>query len=207
MSPRDVVEAVKRLSPAPAALRVELVEGEAKELALPKAGNRWAKLEQLVTSLPPWVRIEALDAQGRVFGGMVNEGEGEDEVEADGGDDEGELVISTGALRLFARLLADSQKTTLREASRMFESQGRATAAALEAMSDGQRMLVDTYRHAMQVQAAAQAAGAGAGGEVGDEMAMMLKLAMMGMMQPKVSGAIPAPQQQRPAVPADKDRK
>lgn len=195
MSPRDVVEAIKRLSPPPAALVVGLVDGTEKKLAVPKAGNRWSKLESVVTGLPPWERIDAVDGDGNIVGTVLD---GDEDVEVEG-DEEG-VTGEERTMRMFARLLADSQRSTMREAARMFDSATKHHASAFDAMVRAMEVSARSYENALRVQAANAVAGAGAGGEGDEEFNTMLKLGMMSMlnqgrpampMRPPIPAAVP----------------
>jgi hypothetical protein len=196
MSPRDVVDAVKRLSPPPATLRVELVDGDPRSVAMPKAGNKWSKLATVIGALPSWVRIDALDGDGGIVGSILDE----DDDDADGEDDYADDAQQERSIRLFARLLAEGQRSTMREVAKMFESASKSQAAALESVVTAMTASTEIYQQALRAQAA-HAATAGGGEGESDEFNAMMKLGMMHMLQSQGRPPLAAAAQARPVPP------
>jgi len=165
----EAVEAIKRY--APAALKVTLSDGSERAVAMPKAGNRWSRIAQVLDKLS-WVTIESLDAEGKLLGVIEAEEDDAEGEEAEGDD------------HRMARVLQEVMRSTMRETRLMFDAQLRGQAGLLEAMTEGMRHLSDTYKTALQVQQATLLAPPGAApGEDGGEVMKMMQMAMMMMAQ------------------------
>lgn len=172
MSGREnVVEELKRYSPA--SLKVTLTDGTEKPVAVPKAGNRWARTAQVLASLA-WTQIECIDKDGRVCG-VVEDQDDAAELEEDGDESSVDLAM--------AKVLASVQQTTMKECRQMFDAVLRGTEHAMAAMTDAMKVITATYQQAMQVQAANSVVEAQGGGS--PEMMQMFQAAMMLMNQPK----------------------
>jgi hypothetical protein len=165
---------VDRDNPAVAAVRaakaavlaIELDDGSTRKYSMPKAGNRWDKLGALLDQLP-WARIEMFAADGTTLLGVVEEDEPDE-------DEPGSAPRSE--LRDFARLLAEVQRTTMKETREMFSAQMRGTTELVAALIEGQRALSDSYTLALRVQAANIALPQG---QEEDATMKMLSMAMM----------------------------
>lgn len=176
----DPIDDIKRY--APASLKVTLRDGTEKAVAVPKAGNRWARTSQILGSLP-WVQIECLDKDGRTVGVI------EDDEDADGlGDDEDDSERGSRDIAI-ARVLLEVQRSTMKETRLMFDAQLRGQGELLGAMTTGMSDLMGMYRQSMAFQAAnltANAAAPANEGGGGDEVMRMMQMAMMMMNQPKI---------------------
>lgn len=161
----DPIEAVKRLSPK--SLKVTLRDGTEKAVAVPQAGNRWARTSQVLDALQ-WVSIECLDKDGRVLG--IVEGEEEDDLE--------EFAEESGGSVAMAKVMLEVMRTTMKETRQLVDAQLRGNAELVAAMTEGTRALNETYRTALQVQQAYLMAPQKEEGG-GDEMQKMLSMAMM----------------------------
>jgi len=170
---RDAIEDIKRY--APASLKVTLQDGTEKAVAVPKAGNRWARTSQVLDSLL-WVQIECLDKDGKLLGVIEDD---EDILEE--GDD-------AGGNTAMARVLMDVMRTTMKETRLMFDAQLRGQAELLSAMTEGMRHVSESYNQALKVQQAHLLAAPSAEGAAGDsaEMMRMMQMAMTMMNQQKV---------------------
>lgn len=175
----DIIEQIKRLKPA--SLKMTLGDGSERPVAVPKAGNRWARVSQIIESVS-WTTIECLDARGALLGPPI---------EADEDEDLGELADEHGGSVQLARVMSDVMRATMKETRLMFDAQLRGQAELLSTMTDGMRHLSDVYRQALAVQSAS-AMGRESGGE-GDspEVMKMLQMAMMLMAQPKLPTPTP----------------
>jgi hypothetical protein len=166
----EVVEELKRY--APASLKVTMRDGTDKPVAVPKAGNRWARCQQVLDSLP-WVSIECLDKAGS----LLKVVEDDDELDALVGDDETNLGM--------AKLMLEVMRTTMKETRSMVDVQMRAMSTAMGAVVDAQNTMVETYRNALQTQQQyLQLASAPAESD-SKEMMTMLQMAMHLMAQAK----------------------
>jgi len=179
-SPRDPIEEIKKFSPR--SLKVTLRDGTEKPVAVPQAGNRWARTSQVLSSLS-WARIECLDKDGRVVG--VVEDEDDDQAAEEYEDEAGGNIA-------LARILLDVMRTTMKETRQLVDAQLRGNAEMVSAMTDGMRATADVYRQALQVQQAYLLAPPGKEG-ADDTMSEMMKMMQMGMMlsankPPKVEG-------------------
>jgi hypothetical protein len=174
MNARDAIEDIKRY--APASLKVTLQDGTEKAVAVPKAGNRWSRLSQVLDALL-WVQIECLDKDSKLLGVI----EDDEDILVDGEDDEGGTNIA------LARVLMDVMRTTMKETRLMFDAQLRGQAELLTAMTEGMRHVSESYNQALKVQQAhLLAPQASEGGDSAEMMRMMqMGMAMMAN-QPKV---------------------
>lgn len=168
MSERDVVDEIKRY--APMSLKVTLRDGTEKAVGVPKSGNRWSRTQQILDALP-WVQIECLDKDGKTIGIV------EDDEEMDALPDEDHPQAG------LARVLLEVMRTTMKEQRLTFDAQLRGQAELLSAMTDGMRVIADSYKLAMQTQATALMSGAAA--DSNPEMLQMMQMAMTLMNQPK----------------------
>jgi hypothetical protein len=181
MNAPEAVEAIKRCGPALASLRVAMGDGTEKAVAIPKAGNRWARITATLGSMP-WVSVECLDAEGRVLG-VIEAEEPEDDLEDDdeGGD------------RRIARILQEVMRSTMKETRLMFDAQLKGQAELLGAMTEGMRHLSESYKMALQVQQSTlMAAAPGASETEAPEVMRMMQMAMM-MMANNNSGSAQLP--------------
>jgi hypothetical protein len=172
----EAVDLIKRLK-GTASLKVTLQDGTERPVAMPKAGNRWSRVIQILDSLL-WVSIECLDKDGRLVGPAIEDADGLSE-------DPDEEAPGNAQL---ARVLMDVMRTTMKETRLMFDAQLRGQAELMSTMTEGMRQVSDAYRQALQVQAANLMAPPSADGERGPEMMQMLQMAMALMNRP------PAPQ-------------
>lgn len=176
------IEEIRKL--APAQLKVKLRDGEEREVAMPTAGNRWARLAKLLDGLA-WEELECLDKGGKLLG--IVKGSSEDDEVGDV-----EAGVEDSEAQHIARIINDTVKTTMHEVRLMFEPVLRGMAMVVDNMAQGQQALVESYSAAMRIQqATAAAAASGAGGEGDGEMAQMLKAAMAMMMMEKKPKEIP----------------
>lgn len=173
------IDALRKLNPV--ALRVYLLDGSEKTVAVPKVRNRWLRTYQVIETLT-WTRIEAVDGKGAVLGVVEDDSMVEDAVDSVEGDERD--------LRM-AKVLLEVMRSTQKETRAMFETQMRGQAELVEALIGGVRSIAQSYETSMQVQRAAMVAEA-AGGESGKnpEVMAMLQLAM-GMMhnRPAITAA------------------
>ncbi len=165
MDNRDPIEDIKKFSPR--SLKVTLRDGTEKPVAVPQAGNRWARTSQVLQSLP-WVTIECLDKDGKVLGII------EDEDDAELAEFEEE---SGGSLGL-AKVLLEVMRASMKECRMLVDAQLRGNAEMVSAMTEGMRATADVYRQALQVQQAHLMAPP-TGEEGGGEMLKMMQMAMM----------------------------
>lgn len=178
MNGRDAIEDIKRY--APASLKVTLSDGTEKPVAVPKAGNRWARTSQVLDSLL-WVQIECLDKDGKLLGVIEDDGD----VEAADEGVEGETELA----RAVMRMSTDVMRTTMKETRLTFDAQLRGQASLLEAMVEGMRQLSDTYKTILQVQQThLLSPGAPASPSESAEMMQMLSMAMQMMQAQKKVG-------------------
>lgn len=178
-----VIAAIKKL--APASLRVVLVDGTDRAVAMPKSGNRWSRLVQVLDSLQ-WERIEGLDKDGKLVGAPI-ERELEDNLEDfdDDVDDVGGIIRSV--LRDAMRMNLEVMRTTMKETRQIFDAQTKSQSDIVHAMAESLRVVQESYTLAMKVQTANILQGAGA--DDNGEVMKMLQMAMM--MQAK--GIAPPP--------------
>jgi len=164
----EVVEQVKRF--APAGLKVTLRDGTEKPVAVPKAGNRWARTQQVLDSLA-WVTIECLDKDGRLLGVI----EDDDDADAELFDEE------SGGNVAMARVLLEVMRTTMKEVRSMFGSQLDGMARVMGSMADGQTALAESYKLALQVQQQHVLSSGAPSQSENAEMMQMLQMLMMTM--------------------------
>lgn len=177
MNGRDAIEDIKRY--AAASLKVTLQDGTEKAVAVPKAGNRWARTSQILDSLL-WVQIECLDKDGRLLGVIEDD---EDDMAGEALESENESNIA------LARLLADVQRSTMKETRLMFDVQLRGQGQLLASMVEGMQALSETYKSLLGMQAQHLLAPAGAPGPTESaEMMNMLNMAMQMMAAQKKVG-------------------
>jgi hypothetical protein len=170
VSRENVVEELKRY--APASLKVTLTDGTEKPVAVPKAGNRWARTAQVLAAMH-WTQIECIDKDGRVCGLVEDDDDAPDLEEGD--EPSVDLAM--------AKVLAGVQQSTMKECRQMFDAVLRGTEQMLSAVTDAMKVITTTYQQAMQVQAANSVVEAQGGGS--PEMMQMFQAAMMLMNQPK----------------------
>lgn len=164
---RDVIEDIKRYSPA--SLKVTLSDGTEKPVAVPKAGNRWARTAQVLESLR-WATIECLDAKGALLGVIESE-------ESDPDDEE---AVDDGAadLRGLARVMVDVQRATMRETRMMVDPILRGMAEAMRTLGETMAAQTETYKHMLSMQQAYLMAPPTDDGEGGKEITNMMQMAM-----------------------------
>jgi hypothetical protein len=169
----DPIEAIKRY--APSSLKVTLADGTDKAVAVPKAGNRWARTSQVLESLN-WTAIECLDKDGRLLG----------VVEGDDSEAVAEFDDSSGGDIALARVLLEVMRTTMKESRQLVDAQLRGNAELVSALTDGLRAQAEVYRGIMQVQRAHLMAPPGAEPSESDEVMKMFQMAMLlkGQMSP-----------------------
>jgi hypothetical protein len=173
MSEREkAVEGIKRL--APASLKVTLRDGTEKPVAVPKQGNRWSRVQQVLDALP-WVAIECLDKAGGLLG-VIEDDEELEELVDDGNGNVG-----------MARVLLEVMRLTMKEVKAMFEVQLRGTASVMQCVVDGQNAMVESYKTALVTQQQ-YALAAGASPDDNKEMVQMMQMAMGLMAQQKAKG-------------------
>ena len=136
-----------------------------KPVAVPQAGNRWARTSQVLQSLP-WVTIECLDKDGKVLGII----EDEDDAELEAFDED------SGGSERIAKVLLEVMRASMKECRMLVDAQLRGNAEMISAMTEGMRATADVYRQALQVQQAHLMAPPG---EEGGEMMKMMQMAMM----------------------------
>ena len=164
MDNRDPIEDIKKFSPR--SLKVTLRDGTEKPVAVPQAGNRWARTSQVLAALP-WVTIECLDKGGKVLGIVEDEDDPDLEAFEEGG----------GTMKELAKVLLEVMRTTMKETRMLVDAQLRGNAEMVGAMTEGMRATADVYRQALQVQQAHLMAPPGEEG--GGEMLKMMQMAMM----------------------------
>lgn len=169
----SIVDVIKRYQPV--SLKVTLRDGTEKPVAVPKAGNRWARTQQVLDALP-WQTIECLDKDGRTSG-VVEEDEEDGFDDADDGD---------GANVALARVLLEVMRGTMKETRQMFDAQLRGQAELLNAMTEGMRHMSESYRQALAVQASHLLAPEGGTPEV----AQMMQMALTLLNQPKAAAQV-----------------
>ena len=172
MSEAHPVDELRRHEPH--SLRVVLLDGTEKPVAVPRIRNRWQRVIQVLDSLP-WVRIEALDKSGAVLA-CVESPEADDGMDV---DDDGKRDIGMG------RLLLEVMRTTQKESRLMYEAQLKGQASLIESMAQAMGVLVQSYEHSMNVvrtSQLAEAASTSAGSN--PEIMAMLQLAMSQLSKP-----------------------
>lgn len=162
----------------PVSLKVTLMDGTEKPVAVPKVRNRWQRVYQILDSLA-WVRIEALDKAGAVLGVVEDDDAAEELVEASGGDERD--------MRM-AKVLLEVMRSTQKETRQMFETQMRGQAELVEALIAGVRSISQSYETSMQIERATRVAES-AGSTSNPEVMAMLQLALSSMNRP----SMPAP--------------
>ena len=178
----DVIDIIKRLKPA--SLKVTMSDGTERPVAVPKAGNRWSRVAQILESVH-WVTVECLDGKGSLLGPPI-EAEDDEAVE--------ELVDEAGGSVAMARVMLDVMRGTMKETRLMFDAQLRGQAEMMTTMTDGMRHLSEVYRQALAVQQAHLMAPAAAGAEPEGQVVMkMMQMAMLLMNQPKIANPPPGP--------------
>jgi len=171
----NVVEQLKKF--APASLKCVLLDGTDKAVAVPKAGNRWARTQQVLDSLA-WVTIEALDKDGRTLGVV------EDESEA------GELLddedMPSGNIAM-AKVMLEVMRTTMKECRSMTDVVVQGQAKLMDSVASAMQYMADSYKAAIQ-NAQASVAVAAAPAESAEMMQMMQMAMAMMANQPKKVG-------------------
>lgn len=163
---RDVIEEIKRL--APASLKVTLSDGTEKPVAVPKAGNRWARTSQVLDSLR-WVTVECLDAKGSLLGVIeADEPDDEDDVDDGGGDE----------LRGLARILMDVQRATMKETRLMVDPVLRGMGESMRVMSETMSAQTEAYQTMMRMQQAYLMAPPTQDADGNQEFTNMMQMAM-----------------------------
>lgn len=178
MKAADAVTLLKKL--APVSLRVEQRDGETRAVAMPKAGNRWAKLEATLDGLP-WVKIEALDKEGRLLGAPIEDADAYDEGEGEDADDE--------PYERPGRLALEVMRATMKECRNLVQVAMDGSAAALKALTEANQVVVDSYREAMATQR--QYLTAPPGPEGPSENAEMMQMMQMFMMAQRTGALAP----------------
>jgi hypothetical protein len=162
---------------------VEVSDGSKQEVAMPKAGNRWSKLGKLFEQLA-WTSVTCLDKDRKVLGIVKNEEYEDDDEDGGGRDDRDERL---------ARIMSNLMTTTMRETTRMFETQMRGSAELVSTMTEGLRSVQESYTVALRMQSVQQVAETSQSPEVVE----MAKMAMMFL----ASGKQPPPPQQPQTPP------
>jgi hypothetical protein len=175
----SLVDQLKRV--APVTLRVFLLDGGERTVAVPKNRNRWARTMQVIESLD-WEKIECLDKDNRLLSAIENEEE-ESEFADDGGDDD--------RLHKLGKLMLEVMRSTQAETRKMFEAQLTGQAKLVEAMVSGMQQVSDSYALALKVQAAQLTTGGPEGGQ--DEVLKMMMLAGQLMQKPGRPATPPPP--------------
>lgn len=177
-----VLRELRKLNPK--ALRATY-EGKEKALSWrPDVGNKWERLSKLLDAIQ-WDYIEALDEKGAVLGRV------EPSADEPSEDDEDEDYESGWSPKEVAREMREAFREQQKEARLTFESQLAGYAAQTEhvgnvltVMTEGIRMLVETFNTAMKVQSASQAANA-MGDDGNAEVKAMLGTALQMMLMSK----------------------
>jgi hypothetical protein len=169
------VDELRKLDPA--SLKVTLMDGSERPVAVPKIRNRWQRVYQVLDAMA-WTRIEALDKNGAVLGVLEDDEAAEELVDAAGG---GERDLA------MAKVLLEVMRSTQKETRQMFETQMRGQAELVEALIAGVKSIASSYETSMQVERATRVAEA-AGSGTSPEIMAMLQLAMGSMAR-----GIPAP--------------
>lgn len=164
----NYIDQIKRLGPA--ALKVTLRDATERAVAVPKAGNRWARCAQVIDALP-WVTIEALDKDGRLLGVVENP---EDDAESLDIDETGGVSLAA-----IAKVMLELQRATMKEMRQMFDGQLRGMADVLQSMSDGMKATTLTYREALTTQRQYLMAPPAAEEAEGADVMRMLQMFMM----------------------------
>jgi hypothetical protein len=173
MNRAEVVEDLKKY--APSSLKCTLMDGTEKPVAVPKAGNRWARTQQVLDSLS-WVTIEALDKDGRTLGIV------EDDAELDAFDEED---LPAGNLGM-AKVMLEVMRTTMKECRMQTDVVVKGQAELMASVSEAMRYMAESYRTALANQQSIQAVAASPGESA--EMMQMFQMAMAMMANQKKVG-------------------
>lgn len=141
-------------------------DGTKKSIPLSTKANRWELLSETLEVIP-WVSIEALDGDGNVLGAIDREGElVEEDIEVARGEG-------------FARIIVSAVTSAMAETRKMFADAMRCNQEMAHSMMESQRVLVDSYQLALNVQRNALAQMGEATGDKQDNVMEMMKLAAM----------------------------
>ncbi len=176
-----VVAAIRKLQPV--TLKVRLLDGSERTVAMPKAGNRWARIAETLDALQ-WETLECVDKDGKLLGAPI---ERDIEPEEDFDDEDGDLTASTlrAILRDAMRVNLEIMRTTMKETRQIFDSQTKSQSELVGVMVEGLRAVQESYSLAMRVQTAQLVSGPeGGNSEVMDMMKMALMMNMKGAAPP-----------------------
>lgn len=166
-------------------------DGTKKQIPLATKANRWELLSDTLEVIP-WVSIEALDADGNVLGAIDREGElVEEDIEVARGEG-------------FARIIVSAVTSAMAETRKMFADAMRCNQEMAHSMMESQRVLVDSYQLALNVQRNALQQIGESQPQQDNVMEMMKLAAMMYRGQtPQVGVTVtpPAPTPPKPANP------
>jgi len=155
---------------APSRLEVILADDTTQKVAIARAGKKWDKAVKVLESLD-WVEVRMFDIKDNLVGSLRADVEGaDDETDDEFDDSPGEMPESA-----IAKIILSTVKATMAESRRMFEVQMRAQSDAMGQLTEANRMVIESYKHAMELQRAwltAPEADEGKG-NMGEVMQMM----------------------------------
>lgn len=177
------------------------VGDKTETVAVPKAGARWSKLAKLLDALD-WDSVDAYDAAGRLLGRIPNPDIADEEEEEDADEPQEDQLVK------LANVITGVVKTTMTECRTMFEAQLQGQAALTTAMVEGMNSVTESYKLALQVQAAATMhASSSRGGEESDGIPpglMQMMQAVMMMQSRSSPSTLPSPQPRPVPAPTPK---
>jgi len=184
-SEAEAVEALKGWKPY--SLRVVLLDGGERDVAVSARRNRWAVARQILAGLP-WVTIEALDRKKAILGILQRDDGADAPADADQDDDDGTFVTIREEKLL--DLLLRAQKIALDGQAGIMKTFLDQQAKLMSAMTDRNLRLEDElYQRAAEVRRLMTSVGEGDGGGKGD--GLMSTEMIVGLM--KMAGAMSPP--------------
>lgn len=163
-----------------AKLELQLADGTQRKVAIPKSGNRWVKLAEVLDSVD-WHYLEAQDADGAMLGRIENDDDAPDD-DAPGFGENGDGCCPACGRRSESRTLLEVMRTTQRETRLAFAVQMDALPKLVEQFASATSHLTESYGQSMKLRDAATVAEA----QGSPEFANMLQMAMMLMAQNKL---------------------
>lgn len=165
-------ELVGRLRKSGAAsLKVTLLDGTERSVAVPKARTRWSRTMQVLGAMT-WTQIECLDRDGRVL--CI--------VENDDAQDTSALDVGDVSIASVAKIMLELQRSTMKEMRSLMEGQLRGMGEVMTGIAEGMRVSSQAYREALTVQRQFLLSPSSQQEEGEGSEAAMMKLLQMWMM-------------------------
>lgn len=162
-------------------LELTLADGTSKKVAIPKAGNKWAKLTETLEAYD-WHYLEMLDDKARSLGRIENDA---DEETAEDFDAEGDGACSKCGRKTEAKVLLEVMRMTQRETRLLFAATLDGSAKVMEQNAKMTENVVEACTQSMQLRDGAGAAESATG--MPKELMEMLNMFQM----LKASGGLP----------------